>query len=540
MASKSMKNKLFVLLSSVSFLVLALFDRSYGATHAYVTNSFDNSVSVVRTSDKTVTTTIDVGDWPYGVGISPDGEYVYVTNGGDNTVSVIRTFNNEVTTSINVGNSPGGVAVSPNGAYVYVTNNDDNTVSVIRTSDHVVTATIDVGTWPEGVAVSPNGDYVYVVNTGDDTISVISTAENSVTSTIIVGRWPYGVAISANGQYVYVTNTSDNTVSVISTFDHTVTASIEVGARPIGIEVVPDDQYVYVANSRDNTVSAICTSDHEVSATIDVGTWPWGLAVTPNGESIYVSNLGDDTVSVIKTADNSVINTVGVGIDPYNLGKFVADIPDDIKWVSAAIADKQIGISGKANVTNIDSISSVDPENISDTANKPDSLPFGLISFELKVEIPGDTAEVVIYFSEALEKNVRWHKYDLINGWQDYSPQATFSPDRRSVTLKLKDGDYGDSDGTANGIIVDPGGPGLTLSSSPNSDSKSGGSGGGCFIATAAYVSPTERHVKILRKFRDCLLLTNHIGEALVKLYYRYFPPLANFIARYTIFRTAV
>jgi hypothetical protein len=56
---------------------------------------------------------------------------------------------------------------------------------------------------------------------------------------------------------------------------------------------------------------------------------------------------------------------------------------------------------------------------------------------------------------------------------------------------------------------------------------------GGCFIATAVYGSPMERHVNILRDFRDTYLLNSMIGHTFVKAYYRYSPPVADFIAKH-------
>jgi hypothetical protein len=67
-----------------------------------------------------------------------------------------------------------------------------------------------------------------------------------------------------------------------------------------------------------------------------------------------------------------------------------------------------------------------------------------------------------------------------------------------------------------------------------------GGGGGGCFIATAAYGSLMEPHVKILRDFRDRFLITNTIGNFFVKLYYKYSPPLANYIAKHDSLRAMV
>ena len=65
-------------------------------------------------------------------------------------------------------------------------------------------------------------------------------------------------------------------------------------------------------------------------------------------------------------------------------------------------------------------------------------------------------------------------------------------------------------------------------------------SGGNCFIATAAYGSPFESHVKILRDFRDVYLLPTKAGSAFVDAYYRLSPPVADFIAKHDTLRAAV
>lgn len=54
-----------------------------------------------------------VGDEPVEIAITPDGERAYVTNLFDNTVSVIDTDKNIVIDVIPVGDGPVSIAITP-------------------------------------------------------------------------------------------------------------------------------------------------------------------------------------------------------------------------------------------------------------------------------------------------------------------------------------------------------------------------------------------------------------------------------------------
>jgi hypothetical protein len=63
---------------------------------------------------------------------------------------------------------------------------------------------------------------------------------------------------------------------------------------------------------------------------------------------------------------------------------------------------------------------------------------------------------------------------------------------------------------------------------------------GGCFIATAAYGTPTAEQIDILREFRDSVLLQSAAGSQFVTLYYQLSPPVADFIAGNTLLRALI
>jgi len=243
----------------------------------------------------------------------------------------------------------------------------------------------------------------------------------------------------------------------------------------------------------------------------------------------FVVDLNANGIADADEVDDSVdFNLDGI---PDN------DQPQIIKCVKASDGSVSIGIEKASSTADeIESLEVIDPDTISDTLNRPSDLIFGLISYRLRVNSPGDTARVRIYFSGDIFSSDVFYKYDTINGWYDYSEHTTFNDDGQSITLEVKDGGYGDSDGLANGIIVDPGG----IATLEDSYSSFGSNIVGCFIATAAFGSKFEKHVQLLRRFRDLYLMPNSIGRAFVKTYYKYSPPMADFIAKHDVLRTTV
>jgi PKD repeat protein len=81
---------------------------------------------------------------------------------------------------------------------------------------------------------------------------------------------------------------------------------------------------------------------------------------------------------------------------------------------------------------------------------------------------------------------------------------------------------------------------GAAAAAGGGSSSSSGSTASYCFIATAAYGTPMAGDVMTLRAFRDKYLLTNSAGKCFVDNYYKYSPPIADFISNKPVLRKIV
>jgi hypothetical protein len=137
--------------------------------------------------------------------------------------------------------------------------------------------------------------------------------------------------------------------------------------------------------------------------------------------------------------------------------------PDRIKCLQAEDGSAQIGVgvlaSGPvAHAARWEAFDALAAEDL-----MPDEMPFGLVSFKIAVDHPGDTAEVFVYFSKSFPENVQWyHNNPMKAEWIISSETSVhFDEDGHWVAVQLTDGGLGDLDGVANGVILGRGGPGI-------------------------------------------------------------------------------
>lgn len=102
------------------------------------------------------------------------------------------------------------------------------------------------------------------------------------------------------------------------------------------------------------------------------------------------------------------------------------------------------------------------PVSVTPAVSPPEgmSFPFGVVSLQLHGGEEGQSATVELTYPEALPTDAKYYKFgktadNASDHWYEY-PNATISGNK--VVLSLVDGQTGDDDLSANGVIRDPGG----------------------------------------------------------------------------------
>jgi len=107
-------------------------------------------------------------------------------------------------------------------------------------------------------------------------------------------------------------------------------------------------------------------------------------------------------------------------------------------------------------------------------------FPDGLVSYQVVGVVPGSTIPVKVTFPSGIPAGSKVYKVGP-TGFKEVGNPAIQG---NTVTLTLTDGGSGDSDGLANGVIVDPVGVATPAASGTGSvDLSSASGGGGCSVA---------------------------------------------------------
>lgn len=184
--------------------------------------------------------TVEVGEEPEGILLSPDGKTVYVTSEVANTVHVVDTASGEMQANIVVGNRPRRFAMTPDQKELWVTNEISGEVSIIDPATNKVTKTIkfqpkgfrEEDVTPVGITMSSDGKTVIVGLGGANHVAFVDVASQAIQDYVLVGKRAWNVTLNRDNSLLYVANGLSDDISVVDVASRKVVKSVPIARVP--------------------------------------------------------------------------------------------------------------------------------------------------------------------------------------------------------------------------------------------------------------------------------------------------------------------
>src|SRR3546814_20939561 len=112
---------------------------------------------------------------------------IFVSNEKGNSNSVVNGETLEVTDTVEVGNRPRGIALSPNHRFLYICASDDDHIEVMDTASLEIVGTLPSGPDPELLVISPDGTRPYAATEDANLVTVIELERGTVAPELPVG-----------------------------------------------------------------------------------------------------------------------------------------------------------------------------------------------------------------------------------------------------------------------------------------------------------------------------------------------------------------
>ncbi len=189
--------------------------------------------------------------------------------------------------TVEVGEEPEGILVSPDGKTVFVTSEVANMVHVVDTASASIRANIVAGNRPRRFALTPGGDSLWVTNELSGSVSVVDLDTMQVSDTVEFKPkgfrpedvTPVGITMTGDGQTAFVALGRANHVAVVDVASRDVEDYILVGSRAWNTTLTRDESRLVVANGLSDDISVIDTATRRVVKSVPVGRVPYAVLI---------------------------------------------------------------------------------------------------------------------------------------------------------------------------------------------------------------------------------------------------------------------
>lgn len=254
--------------------------------------------------------------------------------------------------SLQLGDLPLNIQVSPNHRFLAVTNNGQSTQSIqlIDPNSEQILDEKPIKTSWYGLAFSANSQKLYVSGGNDNIILVYPIYKSKLLNadTIKLGKkWPNkisptGIAVNNKLQLLYTVTKENNSLYIVNLKNKQILKQIDLGAEAYDCLLSPDQKTLYISLWGADAIAVFDTQKGIISATIKTESHPNELCLNKKGSILFVANANDNSVSVIDTKALKVLENISVSLFPNHLTGSTTNglaLSDDEKTLFIANAD---------------------------------------------------------------------------------------------------------------------------------------------------------------------------------------------------------
>ncbi len=274
---------------------------------------------------------------------APTGTIV-ASNMDAQSASIVDVASGRTITTIQTGEGPHEVAISPNGrrAVIAIYGNRTSVGSSLMVLDLTAPTAapkiVELGAGnsrPHGLAFLADNASLLVTGERAQRVLVVNV-DNGMIDSSMSTKQPATHMVSVTRDYTkaFTTNISGMSVSAIDVPSRTVRATFQVGARIEGLGVTPDGREVWVGGNESHLVYVLNGTTGDVLHKLEGFGMAYRVGITPDGKTAVISDPGSEKIHIADVASHQVRTVIDVAPMPPTDG--AAPVPSSPQGISMA------------------------------------------------------------------------------------------------------------------------------------------------------------------------------------------------------------
>ena len=300
---------------------------------AYTANLLSGDLTVVDLRSNTVRGSIPVGDSPWGIVSSRDGQRIYVAVTGG--IAMVDTARGQRVDFVPLpsGYFRSKVAISADERILLVAGPAGQMVLIDMASRGVLNE-FAIDMVPYDIKLSADGHFAYVLSEVDGAVAVVDVRAGRLLDRLTFsGAYRgYFMAQSPDGRLLYVPRLGKSEMWIVDTASNQARGTL-TEARAYwqqldashgterGLVVSADGRRLYVATEDDHGggVSVLDTTSFKELARASMGSGFFGEALSPDGARLLLTSPENNHLTILDAATLSLVTSIEMGQVPYRV-----------------------------------------------------------------------------------------------------------------------------------------------------------------------------------------------------------------------------